>query len=213
MSDSRKKGLLRLRHLNEVTEAVSEEMDAQRGRFERLKDPGSAPRVVTSDNLFQTPEPLAARLARMFQSFGRTLEPSAGLGRLYRAVRAVDATCPMTLVDISADCCRELYVATEGDDCTKLVQGDFLEMTVERLGGPFDSIIMNAPFRNGADIKHTLHAYEMLAKGGRLVAICAGGERRRKAFERMAVEWIDLPAKSFKEAYTNVDAAIVVLEV
>ena len=77
MQTSRKTGLLRLRHLLEVTEAKAEEMDAERPRFERLANPDSAPRVISAAQLFQTPEPLAARLAMMFPRFGRTLEPSA----------------------------------------------------------------------------------------------------------------------------------------
>lgn len=84
---SQQLGRLRLRHLLEVTEAEGENMATERERFERLADPGSRPRVVSSFNLFQTPEPLAARMASLLTP-GRTLEPSAGLGRLYRAVRA-----------------------------------------------------------------------------------------------------------------------------
>lgn len=145
-ANSRKTGILRLRHLREVTEAKAEEMDALRPRFERLADPASAPRVVSSYNLFQTPPELAARIAGMFPAFGRTLEPSAGLGRLYRAVRNRDAAAPVVLVEQNADCARELYAATDSDPAATLIVGDFLSMDAARLGGLFDSIIMNPPF-------------------------------------------------------------------
>jgi len=204
-------GRLRLRHLLEVTEAKAEEMAAERPRFERLADPASAPRVVSAPQLFQTPEPLAARLAAMFPAFGRTLEPSAGLGRLYRAVRARDPGCHVTLIETAAECAGELYRVTAADTACQLLQRDFLECTVTQLG-KFDSVIMNPPFTRGSDIAHIRHALTLLAPGGRLVAICAAGPRQRAAFQDTATEWIDLPAGSFKESYTNVAAAIVVFQ-
>lgn len=208
--ESQSKGRLRLRHLLEVTEAIGEEMEAERARFDRLADPNSAPRVVSAFNLFQTTEPLADQVVSMFQTFGRTLEPSAGLGRLYRAVRKVSADCEITLVEQSADCCRELYLATEQDRSCRLIQGDFLQQSPERLGA-FDSIVMNPPFKMGTDIQHIRHALSFVARGGRLVSICAAGEKRRKAFcGDLGGEMIALPPCSFRECGTNVDTAIVV---
>jgi 16S rRNA A1518/A1519 N6-dimethyltransferase RsmA/KsgA/DIM1 with predicted DNA glycosylase/AP lyase activity len=108
-------------------------------RFARLAGDDSKSRVVSAFNLFQTPEPLAARVVEMAGELGRTLEPSAGLGRLYRAVRARSG-CHVTLVEQSAECCAELYRETAGDGACKLVQGDFL--SAEGLG-LFDNIVMN----------------------------------------------------------------------
>lgn len=209
LNDSRKTGLLRLKHLREMNEATAETMDALRPRFERLADPANAPRVVSSFNLFQTPEPLAARLAEMFPTFGRTLEPSAGLGRLYRAVRDLDNACEMVLVEQAADCCRELYTATEHDNRTQLIQADFLTCDASRLGR-FDSIIMNPPFKMGTDIKHITHALTLLAPGGQLVSLCYNGTKQRAKLKPLAATWIDLPAGSFRSEGTNADAAIVV---
>ena len=211
MNESRRTGLLRLRHLNEASEAHAEEMAESRERFARLADPASKPRTVQAFQLFQTPEPLADQLASMFGAFGRTLEPSAGLGRLYRAIRKRDASCPITLVDSSPACCGELYRAIEGDGAATLVSGDFLAMDADRLGGLFDSCIMNSPFKNAVDIKHIHHALKMLRIGGRLVALCAAGPRQRAALMPLG-EWIDLPEGSFKSEGTNVNAAIVVIE-
>lgn len=210
-NNSRATGLLRLKHLREITEAKAEELDEIRPRFERLADKCSAPRVVVAHQLFQTPGPLAARLAGMFTRFGRTLEPSAGLGRLYRAVREIDTACEIVLVENAADCAGELYRETAGDSAAKLVQADFLACDRHRIG-TFDSIISNPPFTRGSDIRHIRHALTLLNPGGRLVAICAAGPKQRAAFQHTADQWIDLPAGSFKEAYTNVNAAIVVID-
>lgn len=207
--DSQRLGRLRLRHLLEHTEAVGEAMEAERPRFERLADPEAAPRVVSAFNLFQTPEPLAEQAAGLFETFGRTLEPSAGLGRLYRAVRRRAADCRITLVEQAAECCAELYRMTEGDEFAELVQADFLSCGVDRLGR-FDSIIMNPPFKMGRDIKHIEHARKLLAPGGRLVSFCANGPKRHARLRPEAAQWYDLPAASFRSEGTHVAAAIVV---
>lgn len=204
-------GRLRLRHLMETTEAVGEEMAEERGRFQRLAREDSAPRVVSAFNLFQTPEPLAAKVAALFPSFGRTLEPSAGLGRLYRAIRARDTGCEVVLVEQSPECCGELYRATESDPQARLIQADFLACDVDRLGR-FNSILMNPPFKMGTDCKHIRHAAGLLAPGGLLVAICAAGPRQRAQLGPIVDSWEDLPPGSFKESYTNVAAAVVTIK-
>jgi len=181
----------------------------ERDRFARLADPASAPRVVSSFNLFQTPEPLADRIATMLPLAGRILEPSAGLGRLYRAIRH-RSSCHVVLVEDSPDCCAELYREIATDDSARLIQSDFLTCDVARLGGRFDGVLMNPPFKMGRDIKHITHALTLLNHGGKLVALCAAGPRQRAAFQGVADEWIDLPPGSFKESHTNVAAAIVV---
>lgn len=207
--DSRRRGLLRLARLKEVAELHAEQMHEQAGRFERLADPASATRAVSAFNLFQTPEPLAARVVRQVPRLGRVLEPSAGLGRLYRAVRAADPACPVVLVDNSTDCARELYEATKDDGEARLIVADFLTLTPDRLG-LFDSIVMNPPFKNGTDIKHVEHARRFLAPGGKLVSIVAAGPRQRAAFFGVADIWSVLPSGSFKSEGTNVETALVI---
>lgn len=194
----------------EVTEAIEEEMGDERKRFARLAENKSATRAVSSHQLFQTPEPLADRLAGMFETFGRVLEPSAGLGRLYRAVRK-RSDCHVTMVEQSAECCGELYRMTEGDGNARLIQGDFLAQAVDCLG-LFDVVIMNPPFKMGTDCKHVLHALQFVCTGGRLVSLCANGPKQRAKLKPIATEWIDLPAGSFKSEGTGVATAIVVFQ-
>jgi SAM-dependent methyltransferase len=207
--DSQLTGRLRLRHLLEVTEAANEEMIEERPRFVRLAKNEAAPRVVSAFNLFQTPPALAARVVELLGPIGRTLEPSAGLGRIYHAIRQVSPKADVTLVEQSPECCAELYRQTEGDAHAELVQGDFLALSADRLG-LFDSIAMNPPFKMGTDVKHIRHAMTLLAPGGRLVSLCANGPKQRAALQCIAQEWIELPADSFKSEGTRVDAAIFV---
>lgn len=191
----------------EVTEAIEEEMGDERKRFARLAENKSATRAVSSHQLFQTPEPLADRLAGMFETFGRVLEPSAGLGRLYRAVRK-RSDCHVTMVEQSAECCGELYRMTEGDGNARLIQGDFLAQAVDCLG-LFDVVIMNSPFRN--DCKHILHALNFLDDNGKLVALCANGPKQNRILKPIAHQWIELPPNSFVSEGTKVDVVMLVV--
>ncbi len=207
-------GILRLLHLREQTEATGETMAGERKRFAALADPASAPRVVSSFNLFQTPPELAERVASyllpVMSDDARILEPSAGLGRLYRAIRQAGHAGPVVMVEQSPDCCRELYALTADDALATLKQGDFLAKDADDLGGLFDGVIMNPPFKQWRDIKHIRHALDKLKPGGRLVAICANGPRQREQLQPLADEWHDLPAKTFAKEGTNVNASLIV---
>jgi hypothetical protein len=85
-------------------------------------------------------------------------------------------------------------------------------MNAERLGGPFDSVIMNPPFKNGADVRHVLRARALPAPGGRLISIVADGPRQRARLRPLTAAWIDLPAGSLQGEGTTVQAAIVVID-
>jgi predicted RNA methylase len=204
-------GRERLHGLRVISQETAAAMELERSRFARLAGEEAAPRVVSAFNLFQTPEPLARRLAAILNEPGRVLEPSAGLGRLVFAVRARSQAARITMIDNSPECCGELYRLTLNGVGSELVQGDFLTMTPDRLG-LFDSVIMNPPFKQWRDIKHIEHARTFLAPGGRLAAICANGPRQREKLMPEASQWIDLPANSFAEAGTKVNAAIVVFD-
>lgn len=203
MKPSIQTGLLRLRHLREVTEAKAEEMDAERERFDALRDREPA-RAISSFNLFQTPPEIASRMvAKLGNVDGlRVLEPSAGLGRLVRAVGVHGPD--WRLVEQNADCCAELYRFG-----LRLVQADFLECDADRLGGLFDRVVMNPPFKLGRDIKHIAHAKTLLKPGGLLVALCFDGKRQNEKLRPVVDSWETLPAGSFKKEGTAASVAMV----
>lgn len=207
----------RLRALKAENDLAGVVMGAEAARFAALASrhtDGTAPRAVSSFNLFQTPPAIAERMAEALPALGagaRILEPSAGLGRLYRAARAKFNEAGIVLVENASQCCAELYTMTEHDARATLKQADFLTLTPADTGGLFDAVIMNPPFKQGRDIKHIRHALDFLRPGGRLVAICAAGPRQRAALAPLG-EWLDLPAGSFRSEGTGVDAALMVIE-
>jgi cyclopropane fatty-acyl-phospholipid synthase-like methyltransferase len=183
------------------------EKAAEAAAFAQMKESlrSGGVKVVSAPQLFPTPAALARQVVDLadIQPGMTVLEPSAGTGAL---VRAIPAGVRVVAVELVANLARALeYMAAE------VRCGDFLAMNGEL--GTFDRIVMNPPFANAADIRHIEHARGRLKPGGRLVAICAAGPRHRERFEETAAEWIDLPAGSFKEQGTNVNAAIVVIEV
>lgn len=201
--------ILRLRHMREQTEAVGETMQHEAQRFTALAE-REAPRVVSSFQLFQTPEVIADRMAMIAdpQDHERWLEPSAGLGRLYRAIRHRSAA-EITLVENAAECAGELYREMQGDDCVTLIQQDFLQCTVEQLG-LFDGILMNPPFKNGIDRTHVRKALSLLKPNGRLVSLCYNGTKQQAAFKNNPEwTWEELEPRSFRSEGTGASVAMI----
>lgn len=204
-------GRLRLLHLRDENEAVSDAMNAERARFQAIK--GAEPtRAVQAFNLFQTPEPVAAmmaeRLAELIPQDAPILEPSAGLGRLYRAARAAGLAGPVLMIEQAPQCAAELYRSTEGDAGATLWQRDFL--SVDATPEPVAGVLMNPPFKQGRDIAHTRHAFELMAPGGVLVGLCYDGVRQREKLRPLIDRWEPLPAGSFKSEGTGAGVALVI---
>ena len=135
------------------------------------------------------------------------MESSAGTGNLLRPLGALgrfNVTAVEVRPDLADQLCRT-YVR-----CLDVRCADFLATNGEL--GQFDRIVMNPPFANASDIKHVEHALTKLKDGGRLVAVVANGPRQREKLMPIASAWIDLPAGSFKEQGTNVNSAIVVID-
>lgn len=188
-------------------------VEAQRGRFAALAnrhEEGTAPRAVSSFNIFQTPETIAERMAGIVADHcgnaPRVLEPSAGLGRIYNAIISAIPESRVVMVEESKDCASELYrIARDGD---RLLQRDFLELSSDE-AGEFNAIVMNPPFKQGRDIKHILHAFDMLTIGGILVSLCYDGARQNAFLKPLAYSWETLPTNSFRESGTS--ASVVML--
>jgi len=168
----------------------------------------------------------AARLYRRAEDASlRILEPSAGEGALIRA--AMNARTEMLPLFVAVEIHRERAELLMANPLVERVACcDFLHVTPDHIG-LFDRVIMNPPFDRGRDIDHVRHAVKFLKPGGRLVAIMSAGTEFREdaktvAFrelcERMRPrmgdnrQWDDLPAGSFKESGTNVNACIVILD-
>lgn len=181
---------------------------AQDAPFEQIKTSLRAGILaVSAPQLFPTPAPLAAKLARAagpMDPSHRVLEPSAGTGAIWRELWGC-----RTAVEINHALAERLRgMCTQRDF---VIEADFLEKTADDLGGPFDRIVMNPPFVRGSDVEHIRHALTMLAPEGRLVALCAGGPRQKAALAPLG-RWEDLPEGSFSEQGTNVRVAMLVVD-
>lgn len=200
-----------------ATTAAGYELDAMRDRLNALRsrhEDGTAPQAVAAHQLFQTPEPIAARLAALLPAFSgsaRVLEPSAGLGRLLRALREVPGIAETVAVEVDRELCGCLFrMDLPG---VRIMQRDFLTVTPEETG-LFDAVAMNPPFTMRSDIAHIRHALRFLKPGGVLAGICMAGRQREAAFWDMAgtaferVVWEELPAGTFREAGTNVPSIL-----
>lgn len=120
------------------------------------------------DGFFPTPKKLIDELIGIaeIKKGESILEPSAGKGDILDVIKQQFAdTVTLSACEVNSDL-REL-LTLKGYE---LVGRDFLE-----LNQTFDKIIMNPPFENGQDIDHVLHAFSLLNKGGRLVAIMSEG--------------------------------------
>jgi protein-L-isoaspartate O-methyltransferase len=167
--------------------------------------------IVAVDQFFPTPAELVSEMieAAEIEPGQHVLEPSAGDGAIFRAI---PADTQRTAVEINRTLGDTLKASMSDFDV--LHYADFLECNGNL--GKFDRVIMNPPFKHGADILHIRHAQTFLKPGGRLVALCAAGPRQREALKPIAEEsggeWRDLPAGSFKTQGTGVNVAMVIIE-
>lgn len=203
--------LSRLHDLRMATTAAGYELDAMRDRFNALRsrhEDGTAPQAVSAHQLFQTPEPIATRLAALLPGFSgsaRVLEPSAGLGRILRALQDVPGIAETVAVEVDRELCGCLFrMDLPG---VRIMQRDFLTVTPDETG-LFDGVAMNPPFTMRSDIAHIRHALQFLKPGGVLAGICMAGRQREAAFRDMAETWEELPAGTFREAGTNVPSIL-----
>lgn len=170
---------------------------------------------------FETPDALAERMVALAKigPNSRVLEPSAGFGRIARAIARHVFQWPQTIVDtlVELDPEKANILAIFGI-AEQVLTADFLlcnpyrRQTGNTLGiGVFDAIVMNPPFTRGQDIQHIRHARWFLKPGGVLVAICANGPRQREALMDECEYWENLPAGTFADSGTNVNTALLVM--
>lgn len=95
------------------------------------------------------------------------LEPSAGQGHIAKAcVASRGRVVCYELMPRN----YETLSATGWYESVHL--GDFLTVTPSRV---FDRVVMNPPFRRQDDIRHVIHAFRFLKKGGILVSVMGAG--------------------------------------
>lgn len=168
--------------------------------------------VAVVPQLFPTPADVAAQMVKLagIESGHRVLEPSAGTGVILDAIKRAQPDAETIAVEVSDSLSNGLLAKAH-----VVHTDDFLQCNGNL--GMFDRILMNPPFENGADIKHIRHAVKFLKPGGRLVAICADGPRQNEHLRPLAEQsggtWEQLSAGTFKNQGTNVNTAMLVIEV
>ena len=162
---------------------------------------------------FNTPPAVVERLMSVadIRPGQRVLEPSAGAGDIADAIRAQGVTPDVVEV---ASSLRKILEAKRYN----IVGYDFLEYT----GGPYDRIVMNPPFENAQEIDHVLHAFKLLAPGGRIVSVMSEGpffrsDKKATAFRDFVDNYgysEQLPQGSFLKSRnsTGVNTRIVVID-
>lgn len=185
--------------------------------------------AANADGYVPTPAALAAELVSMYGEVRstpgrrlRVLEPSAGVGRFVRAIRAQLGAewCEITAVEPDARRARQI----PADDAVSVVVDTF-EAYARGAADRFDVIVMNPPFvipgRPTMWVKHLRLAWELLAPGGRLVAILpasvldehrTGSVREAGDLVRMHGGGELLGRDAFAESGFTVDTAVVWLD-
>lgn len=116
-------------------------------------------------DFFPTPPALAERMAQELdiKPGMKVLEPSAGKGDLADAVKAAQPEADVKVIEPLSDL-REILTMKNHE----VIDTNFENFETDQ---KFDRVIMNPPFSKNRDIRHVRKAYELLAPGGKMVAI------------------------------------------
>jgi phospholipid N-methyltransferase len=202
-----------LRELSELSAGSGESEEEKQAREMKEIERSFIGKKI--DGFFPTPPMLIEKMFSMAKVFEHEtiLEPSAGLGHIAEAIRLKYPENELDVVEVN----RSLFEALEKNKF-QAFNMDFL--TVKEVS--YDVIFMNPPFEKHQDIDHVLHAYSLLKKGGRLVAIMAGN--KKNSSQSKVNEFIDFvndhgymvenEKGAFKSAFrsTNVHTVTVYLE-
>jgi predicted RNA methylase len=208
LQESTKAGLLRLNALQGELDSRKTEMLIMEQEVNQIRN--NECKAVIAHQLFQTPENIALEMVtRAYNAFKfynnreplNVLEPSAGLGRIVKAIKAKTNIKRIATVEQSKECASVLY----GLDVSALSICDFMGYSTSE---KFDLIIMNPPFTRGTDVKHINHARQFLNGGGVLVSLCYTGKYQEKLIASADYSR-QLPEKSFKESGTGANVSLV----
>lgn len=203
--------------------AVGASADAQ-AKGKKKADPTKGLNLNAKEDYYPTPSDVADLMVdyAQIQDGNRICEPSAGEGAILEKVIARIANNKISDTEIKAG---ELNYSRH-KKITDMIGGtsfqrqnsvffDWLEHSASKL---YDRIIMNPPFSSLQWVRHTLHAMNQLAPGGRLVALLPVGASAGKfkdewhALLSSAVEVHDLPKGTFKSAGTMIETRIYVFD-
>ncbi len=214
-------GRLGIRDTASLRAALREYLGCCRGHQKRqADDPLAAARrelqFAKIPGYFPTPRPLAERVVALagIEHGMRVLEPSAGSGSIAEVIREQHPNATLDVIEFN----MTLRGLLQAQGFT-LVNQDFLSFAPDRIR--YDRIIMNPPFEKRQDTRHITHALDLLAPGGRLVAIASGSLPSRSDKESVALrERIEelggriekLPPGSFGESGTDVATVLVVVD-
>jgi hypothetical protein len=130
-----------------------------------------------SHQFYPTPESLARRVSDLAEvgPAHTVLEPSAGQGAL---IEQLPPEQKVTAVEVSELHC-EILRARFTFGGVEVVQADFVDKAWAWMseGRRFDRVLMNPPFEGGRARDHIVAAADVVAAGGRLVAILPSGMR------------------------------------
>lgn len=162
---------------------------------------------------FPTPQDVITTMLHLagIKEQDSVLEPSAGDGAIADAIRERYPDTQLECIEINhtlADILEKKGHAVTNTDFLDYITHDFTK------------IIMNPPFENKQDIDHVLHAYEWLIDGGRLVSVMSASvmfrsDKKSMAFRDFVADYgylQELPAESFKESGTKVNAVLCILD-
>ena len=173
--------------------------------------------VNYDDDYYPTPEAVIDQMLGLakLQPYTQTiLEPSAGDGRIVDAILKREPQHCVYVCEVNWTARKVLeakgYLYPNEPIDSLLNGNDFMDYNPE---AAFDRAIMNPPFSRGQWKEHVKRAYDLLKPGGRLVSVIPNSI---SALE----EWLNgkdwdiypLPAGTFKESGTGVNAAILVID-
>jgi phospholipid N-methyltransferase len=140
------------------------------------------------DGYFPTPKLNVSEMIEIadIQPGDKILEPSAGKGNIADQIREAAPDNKLEVIEIN----HSLRSILE-DKGHYVADHDFMDFDPSK--GGYDKIIMNPPFEKGQDIEHVMRAFDMLAPGGRLVAITSEGpffrqDKKSEAFRKFVDE-------------------------
>lgn len=116
-------------------------------------------------------------------------EPSAGVGDLARHLPVETTTC----IEISQ--VRAKVLQAKG---FRTVQADFLSWAEENSNQRFDGILMNPPFSKGRALAHLQAASQLLAEGGRIVAILPASTVNTQPIDGFLHQWSEVFVDQFE---------------